>query len=215
MERFRDRTEAGQQLAAELKAYSSHPHTVVLGLPRGGVPVAHEVARTLRLPLDVYLVRKLGAPDQPEFAIGAIAENGIRILNRSVIERLTISEKMVEKIIAKESQVLQQRQQLYRENGPPLDIQGRTVIVVDDGLATGATMLAAMEGLRQQQPKDIVIAIPVAPLSVCQKLQSRASWVVCLLTPYPFYSVGRWYKSFPQTTDQTVKSLLLIAPKYC
>ncbi len=214
MERFRNRTDAGAQLAARLSVYTDCSDAVVLGLPKGGVPVAYEVATALHLPLDVCLVRKLGAPGHPELAVGAIAENGLTVLSRDLIDKLHISEQALDQIIEKEKQVLNQQQQAYRENHPLVSRQDCRVIVVDDGIATGATMLAAIKVLRfsteevSTQPKAIVAAIPVAPLSVCQHLQRKVNQLVCLSTPYPFQSVSLWYKDFAQTTEKEVKDLL-------
>lgn len=213
MKRFRDRTDAGQQLATQLQDYANRTDanrtdTIVLGLPRGGVPVAYEVAKALNLPLDICLVRKLGVPGHPEFAMGAIAEQGVRILDNDIIKCLKIGDRAIEQVLAKEKQELQRRRQIYWGDRPQPNIQGRTVILVDDGLATGATMQAALSVLQVQQPKEIVVAVPIAPLSVCQALQSKGHQVVCLATPHPFHAIGLWYENFAQTSDQQVCSLL-------
>jgi putative phosphoribosyl transferase len=221
MKRFRDRTDAGQQLATLLQAYAKQADAIVLGLPRGGVPVAYEVAKALQLPLDICLVRKLGVPGHPEFAMGAIAEQGVRILDRDIIQGLNISDRAIEQVIAQETQELQRRRQLYYwSDRPQPNIQGCTVILVDDGLATGATMQAAVSLLQMQQPKAIVVAVPVAPVSVCQAFQSpdnqggnqmdnqMVNQMVCLATPHPFHAIGLWYENFAQTPDQQVCSLL-------
>jgi putative phosphoribosyl transferase len=206
--RFRDRTDAGAQLAVLLQAYANRADAIVLGLPRGGVPVAYEVAQALNLPLDICLVRKLGVPGHQEFAMGAIAEQGVRILEANVVSWLGISEHAIEQVIAQEQQELQRRRQIYRGNRLEPLIQGRTVILVDDGLATGATMRAACLRLRAQQPKEIIIAVPVAPPSVCQALQNEGNQIVCLAMPHPFQAIGLWYENFSQTSDQQVCHLL-------
>jgi putative phosphoribosyl transferase len=218
MKRFRDRTDAGQQLATQLQDYANRTNanradtnrtnTIVLGLPRGGVPVAYEVAKALNLPLDICLVRKLGVPDHPEFAMGAIAEQGVCILDNDIINWLKIGDRAIEQVLAKEKQELQRRRQIYGGDRPQPNIQGRTVILVDDGLATGATMQAALSVLQVQQPKEIVVAVPIAPLSVCQALQNKGHQVICLATPHPFHAIGLWYENFAQTSDQQVCSLL-------
>jgi putative phosphoribosyl transferase len=206
--RFRNRVDAGQQLAAQLGAYANRADAIVLGLPRGGVIVAYEVAQALNLPLDICLVRKLGVPNHHEFAMGAIAEQGVRVLEANVISWLGISDRAIEQVIAQEQQELQRRRQIYRGDRSEPNIQERTVILVDDGLATGATMRAACMRLQAQQPKEIIIAVPVAPLSVCQALQSEGNQVVCLSTPHPFQAIGLWYENFAQTSDQQVCHLL-------
>ncbi len=209
MERvFRNRTEAGQKLAQQLLHYANRPDVLVLGLPRGGVPVAFEVARALNVPLDIMSVRKLGVPGQEELAMGAIASGGRRVLNEEVMQGLGIPPNVIEAVTAREQQELARRERRYRGNRPGFDVRGRTVILVDDGLATGATMLAAIVALRQQQPARIVVAVPVAPPSVCQELWDAADEVVCLLTPELFLGVGRWYDDFSPTTDAEVQSLL-------
>jgi putative phosphoribosyl transferase len=209
MERtFRDRTEAGQELARQLTHYAHRPEVLVLGLPRGGIPVAYAVARALHAPLDALLVRKLGTPGQEELAMGAIASGGSRVLNESLIQELDIPEQVIEEITSREQRELARREQLYRGHRPELQVQGRTVILVDDGLATGATMRAAIAALRQQHPARIVVAVPVAPPSVCQALRAVADEVVCLLTPEFFLGVGRWYDDFSPTTDEEVRGLL-------
>ncbi len=206
--RFRDRTDAGRQLATQLQVYANRPDTIVLGLPRGGVPVAYEVAQALKLPLEICLVRKLGVPGHADYAMGAIAEQGVRILESFVISWLHISDSAIEQVIAHEQQELQRRRQIYRGDRSEPDIQGRTVILVDDGLATGATMRAACLCLRAQQPKEIVVAVPVAPLSACQLIQSEGNQVVCLSMPHPFQAIGLWYENFAQISDQQVCRLL-------
>jgi putative phosphoribosyl transferase len=205
---FHNRMEAGQLLARQLMSYANRPDVLVLGLPRGGVPVAFEVARALRAPLDILVVRKLGVPGQEELAMGAIASGGSRVLNPEVIQGLEIPRWVIEDITAREQQELDRRERRYRGNRPKLDVQGRTVVLVDDGLATGATMRAAIVALRQQQPARIVMAVPVAPPPVCRELGALADEAICLLTPEPFLGVGRWYDDFSPTTDEEVRSFL-------
>lgn len=205
---FKDRTAAGQLLAEQLQAYAHGPDVVVLGLPRGGVPVAFEVAQALNVPLDVLLVRKLGVPGQAELAMGAIASGGTRVLNQAVVRSLQIPADVIDRVAAQEEQELQRREQLYREGRPPLLVSDRRVIVVDDGLATGATMRAAVLALQQQQPARIVVAVPVAAPETCQEFADRVDEAVCTQTPQPFQSVGLWYDNFAQTTDEQVQQLL-------
>ncbi|MEM9903732.1 MAG: phosphoribosyltransferase [Cyanobacteria bacterium P01_D01_bin.44] len=206
--RFRDRTQAGRQLATQLNAYANHSDVIVLGLPRGGVPVAYEVAQALNVPLDICLVRKLGVPGHRELAMGAIASGGVRVLNYDVISLLAISEKMLEHVAARELRELQRRDRAYRGDRPQPEICDRTVLLVDDGLATGATIRAAIAVLRLQQPKQIVVAVPVAPIAACEALETEVDAVVCLATPEPFYAIGLWYENFAQTTDDQVRDLL-------
>lgn len=205
---FRDRTEAGQRLAQQLLSYAHRPDVLVLGLPRGGVPVAFEIARALQAPLDVMLVRKLGVPGQEELAMGAIASGGRRVLNEEVVQGLGIPQRVIETITAREQQELVRRECLYRDDRPRFEVGGHTVILVDDGLATGATIRAAIAALHQEHPARVVIAVPVAPPSVCQELRAVADEVVCQLTPEPFFGVGAWYKDFSPTTDEEVCRLL-------
>ncbi|MBI2821974.1 MAG: phosphoribosyltransferase [Acidobacteria bacterium] len=205
---FRDRTEAGRLLAARLGSYANRSDVLVLGLPRGGVPVAFEVARALNAPLDVFLVRKLGVPGHEELAMGAIASGGVRVVNDDVVGYLQIQESTIEAIAARESVELQRRERLYRADRPRPTVSGRTVLVIDDGLATGSSMRAAVAALRPQQPARLVVAVPVAPLSTCRDLQAMVDEVVCLSTPEPFDGVGRWYENFAQITDGEVRDLL-------
>jgi erythromycin esterase-like protein/predicted phosphoribosyltransferase len=206
--RFRDRREAGRLLAAKLTAYARRPGVLVLALPRGGVPVAAEVASALGAPLDVLVVRKLGIPGYEEVAMGAVATGGMRVLNEALVERLGIPDHVIDAVAAEEERELKRREILYRGGRPPPEIRGRTVILVDDGLATGATMLAAVKALRQRQPARIVAAVPVASSDTCEALKAEADEVVCAVTPQPFEAVGRWYEDFSQTTDDEVRSLL-------
>ena len=205
---FRDRREAGQLLATKLTAYANRPDVLVLALPRGGVPVAYEVARSLGAPLDIFLVRKLGVPGYEEFAMGAIATGGVRVLNDQVVHGLGIPDYIVDEVAASEQQELMRRERLYRGDRPAPDVRGRTVILVDDGLATGATMLAAIKALRQQQPGRIVVAVPTAAPETCEQLRTWADDVICAITPEPFHAVGLWYDDFSQTTDEEVRDLL-------
>jgi predicted phosphoribosyltransferase len=205
---FRDRREAGRLLAARLSAYANRPDVLVLALPRGGVPVAAEVARALGAPLDVFVVRKLGVPGHEEFAFGAIATGGVRVLNEDVVRALQIPDRVIDGVAAREQEELARRERVYRGDRPPLDVRGRTVILVDDGLATGATMHAAIRALRQQQPARIVVAVPTASPEACDELKRVVDDVVCATTPDPFYAVGLWYEDFSQTTDEEVRELL-------
>jgi len=205
---FRDRTEAGRLLAAKLTAYANRPDVIVLALPRGGVPVAYEVARALNAPLDVFLVRKLGVPGYEELAMGAIATGGVRVLNDQLVGGLRIPDYIVDEVAASEQQELTRRERLYRGDRPAPDVRGRTVILVDDGLATGATMLAAVKALRQQQPARIVVAVPTASPETCEQLRAEVDDIICAITPEPFHAVGLWYEDFSQTKDEEVRDLL-------
>jgi putative phosphoribosyl transferase len=207
-QRFRNRTDAGRQLAEKLAAYAHRPGVLVLALPRGGVPVGFEVARELGAPRDVFLVRKLGVPGYEELAMGAVATGGVRVLNDEIVRGLGISEHEIDAAAARELQELARRQRLYRGDRPLPDVAGRTVILVDDGLATGATMRAAVQALRQQQPGRIVAAVPTASPDTCQVLKAEADDVICAITPEPFFAVGHWYDDFTQTTDDEVRELL-------
>jgi erythromycin esterase-like protein/predicted phosphoribosyltransferase len=205
---FRDRREAGRLLAEKLADYADRSDVLVLALPRGGVPVAYEVARALGAPLDVFVVRKLGVPGYEELAMGAVATGGVRVLNEQLVERLGIPEQMIDAVAARERQELARRERLYRGGRPPPDVRGRTVILVDDGLATGATMHAAIQALRQQNPARIVVAVPTASPETCEEMKAKADDVICGITPEPFHAVGRWYRDFSQTTDEEVRLLL-------
>jgi putative phosphoribosyl transferase len=180
----------------------------VLALPRGGVPVAFEVAQALNAPLDVLVVRKLGVPGQKELAMGAIASNGVQVLNEDIVRSLRISEAAINRVMAKEQQELERREYLYRGDRPTPKLHGRTVILVDDGFATGATMRAAVVALQQHKPAKVIVAVPVAASETCKDFEAKVDEVVCLATPSPFYSVGLWYEDFPQTTDEEVRDLL-------
>jgi predicted phosphoribosyltransferase len=207
-QRFRNRTDAGRRLAEKLAAYANRADVLILALPRGGVPVGGEVARTLGAPLDVFLVRKLGVPGYEELAMGAVATGGIRVLNDEIVRGLGISEHEIDAAVARELQELARRERLYRGDRPPPDVADRTVILVDDGLATGATMRAAIHALRQQHPARIVVAVPTASPDTCEALKAEADDVICAMTPEPFFAVGHWYEDFTQTTDDEVRLLL-------
>jgi putative phosphoribosyl transferase len=203
---YRDRRDAGRALAEQLSRYKGCSDLIVLALPRGGVPVAYEVAHALGAPLDVFVVRKLGYPGQEEYAIGAIASGGVQVLNPFAIDG--VSELQLGHIVARERAELARREALYRGSKPPVDVRGRTVIVVDDGLATGSTMRAAVAALRQRDPARLIVAVPVGAEDTCQQLRSEADEVVCPSTPSPFRAVGLWYQEFPQTSDEEVHRLL-------
>ena len=205
---YRDRAEAGKRLAERLAVYAGRADVLVLGLPRGGVPVAYEVACGLRAPLDIFLVRKLGVPGREELAMGAIATGGVRFVNEPVVEELRITPDVIEAAAAREQGELERRERAYRgERGAP-DVGGRVCILVDDGLATGSTMLAAARALKKLGPARVVVAVPVAPREACAALGTEADEVVCAETPDNFKGVGRWYEDFTQTTDEEVRALL-------
>ncbi len=206
--RFRDRSEAGRLLAEKLKAYANRPDVVVLALPRGGVPVAYEVTMALKAPLDVFLVRKLGVPGHEELAMGAIGSGGVRVLNAAVVNYLHIPDELIDEAAAQEQQELERRERLYRGDRPALDARGRTVILIDDGLATGSTMRAAATALRAQQPARLVVAVPVAAAEACNEFRAEVDEIICASTPEPFYAVGLWYEDFSQTSDDEVRDLL-------
>lgn len=205
---FADRAEAGELLAERLTAYRDRDDVVVLGLPRGGVPVAREVARGLGVPFDVYVVRKLGVPGHEELAMGAIATGGVRLLNRDVVDALGIPMNVIDAVAAREQQELERREHAYRGDRGPIALTNKTVILVDDGLATGATMRAAVMAARQQQPARVIVAVPVGAVSTCADLAAEADDVVCVRTPDPFVAVGLWYRDFTPTSDHEVRSLL-------
>ncbi|MFY1832347.1 phosphoribosyltransferase [Myxococcus fulvus] len=205
---FQDRSTAGRALARLLVHHAHHPDTRVLALPRGGVPVAYEVARALSAPLDVFIVRKLGTPGHEELAMGAIATGGTRVLNPEVIDELGITSTQLDAVTAQETRELQRREISYRQGRPALDVHGRDVILVDDGLATGSTMRAAVAAVRQQHPAHITVAVPVAPPDTCEALAAEVDDMVCARTPTPFDAVGLWYRHFDQTSDEEVQDLL-------
>jgi predicted phosphoribosyltransferase len=205
---FQDRRDAGRKLARELLHYANRSDVIVLALPRGGVPVAYEVSLALDVPLDIFIVRKLGLPGHEELAIGAIASGGIRVLNEDVVRMLHIPEELIERVARRELQELQRRERSYRGNRPPPEVRAKTVMLVDDGLATGASMRAAVSGLRTQKPARIVVAVPTAAPETCQAFEQEVDEVVCAITPEPFLGVGRWYEDFAQTTDEGVRLFL-------
>lgn len=205
---FRDRAEAGWLLAAKLQAYAGRPDVLVLALPRGGVPVAFEVAQALRAPLDVLVVRKLGVPGHEELAMGAIATGGVRVLNDDMVSELGIPKWTIDAVAAEEGRELQRRDRLYRDDAPAPQVSGRVVILIDDGLATGSTMRAAVAAVRQLKPARVIVAAPVAAAETCAEFHSIADEVVCAFIPDRFYAVGRWYADFSQTTDEEVRCLL-------
>lgn len=212
MRMFHDRREAGRALAARLAHYAGRHDLVVLALPRGGVPVAYEVARALLAPLDVFVVRKLGVPGQEELAMGAVASGGVMLLNESVVRQLGIPAEAIREERREQLGELSRRERDYREDRQPLDVRGRVVILVDDGLATGASMRVAMAVLRDRSPARLVVAVPAAPPETCRLLEAEADEVLCEITPEPFVAVGRWYEDFSQTTDEEVRQLLAEAP---
>ncbi len=208
MKIFKDRTEAGRDLAGWLSNLAGREDVIVLALPRGGIRVAFEVAEALGAPLDVFLVRKLGVPGQEELAMGAIASGGVRVLNDDVVSWFGISDETIESVTARERREMERRERVYRGNRPTPDISGRTVILVDDGLATGTTMRAAVAALRVHRPARIIVAVPTAPPDACDMVGSEVDEIICATTPEPFWAVGAWYDDFPQTSDQEVRELL-------
>lgn len=206
--RFLNRQDAGRQLAAKLAGYASDPNVLVLGLPRGGVPVAYEVARALQAPLDVFVVRKLGVPGHRELAMGAIASGGVRILNREIVDALRIPEAAVDAAAWHELQEIERQEMFLRGNAAVPQFSRRTLIIVDDGLATGSTMRAAIQALRQSHPARIVVAVPVAAAETVRRLRSEADSVICLSAPLDFRAVSMWYDDFSQTSDEEVRTLL-------
>ena len=207
--RFHDRHDAGRQLAADLMQYAGRTNdVVVLALPRGGIPVGYEVARALGAPLDVFVVRKLGLPGYEELAIGAIASGGARVLNDDVVRMYHVSKDQLDDVTRMEQAELERRERRYRGDRPFPDLTGKTVILIDDGLATGATMRAAVEALRHENPTRVVVAVPVSSPDTCEQFREIADEIVCAVTPEPFYAVGLWYEDFSQTTDEEVRDLL-------
>jgi putative phosphoribosyl transferase len=205
---FQNRVEAGGLLAAKLNYLANRPDVVVLALPRGGVPVGFEVAKALNAPLDVFVVRKLGVPGHEELAMGAIATGGVRVLNPEVVQGLGIPEYMIDEVAAREERELERREREYRDGRPPIDVRGRTVVLVDDGLATGSSMRVAAAALRERQPAQIIVAVPVASPETCADFETEVDKIVCVATPEPFLAVGRWYRDFSQISDEEVRELL-------
>ncbi len=205
---YHNRSEAGKHLATHLAKYAGRDDVLLLALPRGGVPVAFEVAKTLHAPLDIFLVRKLGIPGHEELAMGAISTGGVRVLNEEVVDYLGIPSGVIDAVAAIELKELERRERAYRGNRPAPDVRGRTIILVDDGLATGSTMRAAAAALRQQEPARIVVAVPVSAAQNCDEYRMGVDEVICAKTPEPFYGVGQWYRDFSQTTDEEVSELL-------
>ena len=205
---FRNRTEAGRALARVLAGFADRPDVIVLALPRGGVPVAFEVAEALHLPLDVFIVRKLGVPGREEYAMGALASGGEQVINEKVLRLLDIPQHAVDAVIESEQRELERRERLYRDGRAPIDVRGRTVILVDDGLATGSTMFAAVKALRRQQPAHVAVAVPAAAADTSEALKKEADAVICVAMPEPFRAVGLWYEDFSQTSDEEVCELL-------
>jgi len=208
MQRFANRREAGRQLAQNLLEYADRADVLILALPRGGVPVAYEVAVTLKAPLDVLIVRKLGLPGREELAIGAIASGGIKILNKSILDTLKIDRSVIDKVVARERTELQRREEQYRGNRPAQEARNHTVILVDDGLATGASMLAAVHAVRPRQPARTIVAVPAAAPQAIHALKPDVNEIVFVIAPDPFEGVGKWYENFSQTTDEEVRLLL-------
>ena len=206
--RFRDRAEAGRLLASELVRYVGHSEVLILALPRGGVPVAFEIARALHAPLDVFLVRKLGVPGREELAMGAVATGNVRILQSDVIEAFGIPQSIIEAVTAEELTEIARRERVYRGDRPSPEVRARTIVLVDDGLATGSTMRAAVAALKQQHPERITVAVPVAARGVCEEFEREVDEIICLRTPTSFYAVGLWYERFPQLTDEEVREFL-------
>jgi putative phosphoribosyl transferase len=208
VKRFKDRIHAGELLAKRLAAYAGRPDVIVLALPRGGVPVGYAVAKALRAPLDVMVVRKLGVPGHEEFAMGAIASGGEYVLNHDLVQRIGIPGQLIEATARRELAELERRAQLYHAGRPPLQLRGCTVILVDDGLATGATMQVAVKAVRKAQPARVIVAVPVGSPDTCREMGKEADEIICVCTPEPFQAVGRWYENFSQTSDEEVQKLL-------
>jgi predicted phosphoribosyltransferase len=208
VKKFHDRIDAGKMLANDLKEFANLPDTIVLALPRGGVPVAYEIAKTISAPLDVFIVRKLGVPDHEELAMGAIASGGTIVFNNDILNQFHIPETAINRVIQAEEKELNRRELSYRRNRPFPALAGKTIILVDDGIATGATMRAAIQALRKHEPATIIVAVPVAANSTCKEIQKLVDQLICLISPTEFNAVGQWYDDFPQTTDEEVDALL-------
>lgn len=205
---FRNREHAGRVLAGRLKAYANRADVMVLALPRGGVPVGFEIASQLHVPLDVFVVRKLGVPGHEELAMGAIASGGVRVVNDDVVRSLNLPSSAIDRVAKVQERELARREQLYRDGRPFPDVRSHVVILVDDGLATGSSMRAAAQALRQHQPARIVVAVPTAASETCEQFKSEVDEIICAITPEPFYAVGQWYEEFSQTNDEEVRDLL-------
>jgi len=205
---FTDRRDAGRKLAKKLAAYANRSDVLVLALPRGGVPVAYEVALALHAPLDIFIVRKLGLPGHEELAMGAIATGGALVINQDVVRNFNVPQGLIEAVAKKELKELERRERVFRGDRPVCEIGGKTVILIDDGLATGASMHAAILGIRSKQPARIVAAVPTAALETCEAFKQKVDEMICAMTPEPFYGVSRWYEDFSQTSDEEVQSLL-------
>ena len=206
--KYLDRYEAGIILAKYLKEYANQSNVIILALPRGGVPIGYEIAKALSIPLDIFIVRKLGVPGHEELAMGAIASGGVVVFNDSLMRELNLEQSAVDAVLATEQRELERREILYRGNRHSPELQGKTLILVDDGIATGATMIAAVKALRKHQPAAIIIAVPVAAQSTCEEMESLVDKIICPLTPINFYAVGLWYEQFTQTSDEEVIELL-------
>lgn len=211
---YLNRTEAGRALARRLEHYAGRPDAVVLGLPRGGVPVAYEVAKVLQVPLDVFVVRKLGVEGHEELAFGAIASGGVRVLNDDLIRRMNISDRSIDGVTERESEELRRREAVFRGDRHPLDVRGKTVILIDDGLATGSTMRAAIIALKQHHPARLVVAVPIGSPEACSEIADEVDEIICARTPDPFMAVGFWYNNFTQTSDAEVRDLLDRSTRY-
>lgn len=205
---FRDRRDAGKKLAQKLIDYASREDVIILALPRGGVPVAYEVSVALHVPLDIFIVRKLGWPGHEEMAIGAIASGGVKVLNEDIVRYLNIPDDLITAVAQRELRELERRERVYRGNRPALEVKDRTVMIIDDGLATGASMRAALLGVRGHSPAAIVVAVPTSALETCEALEAEVDRIICASTPEPFYGVSRWYEDFSQITDEEVRILL-------
>jgi putative phosphoribosyl transferase len=213
MRAFRDRVDAGRQLASALAIYADRSDVVILALPRGGVPVGYEVARALHAPLDAFVVRKLGLPGQEEFAMGAVASGGVTVIDEAVVEQLGVPRAALQEVLDRELEELRRREEIYRGGQPPPDLTGKTVILVDDGLATGSSMRAAVAALRRAKAGRVIVAVPIGAYETCEMLRDEADAVICVRTPEPFHAVGVWYQNFEQTTDEEVRDLLARAAR--
>lgn len=211
--RFKNREDAGRKLANKLLKYTHRNDVIILALPRGGVPVAYEVAKKLKVPMDVFLVRKLGVPGQEELAMGAIASGGVEVLNKDIVQSIGISRNTIDKVAEKEHKELERREKYYRGDRPKPEIKGKHVMLIDDGLATGASMRSAVRAVRSWNPAEVIVAVPTSAPDTCELFEYEADKIICLSTPEPFYGVGAWYEDFSQTTDEEVSDLLEKAEK--